>query len=183
MPRSRPSHASDATPPGRLLEKPVYVFISSHQREFQRLRTLAKNRIEFDIQGTRWIFRADIAESTHARTVGGNITTLLERCEIFVLFIGYRSSSKTEGEFDYALANGIPILAYEYYQTDSEFANETQTGEFLEKVMREGIIVRGHDEDKFGDDRQLVDRLLDDLLETLGTIVEHYIKIRKAVGR
>ncbi len=183
MPKaSPPNPTSDNQPVSRLLENPIYVFISSHQREFQKLRTATKNSIELEIQGTRWMFKADVTERTHALTVGANLTELLERCEIYVVFIGYRKSQKTEQEFHYALSNGIPILAYEYYQSNSEYGGEKRTTPFLKKIMNEDIIVRGHDE-PFADDRQLVDRLINDLLETVGNVIHRYIRIRKAVGR
>jgi hypothetical protein len=179
------TNPSDEVPtPNKYLEKPIYVFISSHQREFQTLRRTARDLVEVTTQGNRWLFKVDLAEDTPGLTIGGHIKELQDRTQIYVLFIGYRYSLKTEGEFDFAWTNGLPILVYEYYQSRSRFAGRVNTDKFMKKILCRDIIVRGHDkEDKYSQDRDVIDALINDLLEAIGRIVDDYTKIRKASGR
>ena len=161
------------------ITQPIDVFISSSQREFRTLRKNLKREIEDQKQGGQWIFRAELAEDYPGENVDADIEELLGRCSIYVLIIGRWRSTRTAREFKYASSRGIPMLVYEYYPNSSKFPDK-KIPIILSKAKALGIKIRGHDE-RFLDRQDLINRVLVDLPETIGRVVNHYAKIRRFV--
>ncbi|MDG6922330.1 MAG: hypothetical protein JRN67_03435, partial [Nitrososphaerota archaeon] len=126
------------------------------------------------------IFTADLAEDYPSVKTDEGVSKLIQKSSLYILLIGYQNSMYTEREFDYAISKGLPILAYEYYRKKDKTYKKIQTNDFLDRVMKSGVKVRGHD-DAFVKKSDLIDSVLLDIPEALGSLVNHYTRIKETV--
>jgi hypothetical protein len=108
-------------------------FISSVQRDFDEFRAAAKSAVE------SLGLQAVMAEATGASPDASRTALLgrLDGCDVLVLILGARygyvaesGRSPTEEEFDRAVEEGIPVLAFVQEDVEREPAQET----FLQRV-------------------------------------------------
>jgi hypothetical protein len=179
MPRPR-----SPRPRANLIKEPIRIFVSSHQGEFAKTRKLIRARVEAleIIPLRKWIFVADLAEDYPGTSVREDIERLLRSSSLYILLIGRRSSKYVRYELDYALTNGIPILAYEHYWP---IANPppVKTAHLVKSLREAGVKIRGHKEKKFEDRNKLIDAILSDLAELIGKKFNHYTSIIRAVTK
>jgi hypothetical protein len=166
-----------------IVREPIRVFVSSHQKEFARLREELAIRIgglAFE-KISKSILVADLAEHSPGTRVRQEIDELLDKCSIYLIVIGRRSSKWVKYEYEYALSNNLPILAYEYYKPTAQRAI-VKTDTLVQKLMSAGIKLRGHNP-RFHNISELIDAILNDLAELVAKIVNGYAGVKKTTSK
>ncbi len=129
---------------------------------------------------SKWLFRADLAEDNPSLKSKGGYFELLDSASIYLVIIGHQYSKATIEEFERAFDQDKPILAYEYYSPKFKKLPYKMT-EFVKKLLLHDVNIRGHDQ-PFEDSAQLVERIKNDLIETLGFIATNYALAKRKIA-
>jgi hypothetical protein len=164
-----------------LVEKPIHVFISSSKKEYAHTRKRIKRRINLLSLGSKWLFRADLAEDNSSLKSKAGYFDLLDAAAIYLVIIGHKPSKATIEEFDRARLQRKPILAYEFYWAKDKGEPYGMT-EFVQRLMNLDINIRGHDP-LFQESAELLDKIADDLTEILGIIVNNYSVTKRTIAK
>jgi len=168
--------------PNESVEEPVMVLVSSREQEFLQLREDLKHQIELQREGNRWLFEVRLPEHSHRAHLKVEIDKLLAMCSIIIVLIGRESSKWVTYEVDYAISNGIPILAYEYYRRRRAGLGSTKTRSLVRRLRNADIKLRGH-KGEFQSRDDVVAAVLEDLPEIMARIANHYAAINREVSK
>lgn len=171
--------------------KAFNVFISSHQREFEDLRSDLKDKIgEVDFHDQR-IMKAVTIEDEYGPVNMDRITTRFEESSIYVGVFGRRTSEWTFAEFRAARARQIPILIYYYKrplrrgrpQVEQRRGRPSEVLRFLRREVRPwGIDIHGLNR-PYTSAAQLMADILDHLAMQTAQMVDEAARVRKAIHR
>lgn len=167
------------------IEKPISVFISSAQREFEKLRKDLKTAIHDITLGYTRPFHATLVETLHGDKINRDIQEGLEECDIYILLIGNQESAITQEEFLTAWERGIPVLVYVFLKPKSIDVKSPKcpTHDFLYKeILPKKIRVRGLDKPY----RNIITLSTDvyaDLASMVTKMVHESVSVRKTIGR
>lgn len=121
-------------PPRTPVDKPIVVFVSSRQREFQDLRNYLKVMIESDDFLRRVMMKVELAERRGGERVRGDISQALKDTSIYVGIFGNIYSPKTIAEYHEARRRGLPVLVFNMIRTGTR---DPRVRTFLEREVKE----------------------------------------------
>mgnify|MGYP001104886522 CR=1 FL=1 len=121
-------------PPPTDVDKPIVVFVSSRQKEFQQLRDYLKVIIEGDDFLRRVMMRVELAERRGGERVRGDISQALKDTSIYVGIFGNIYSPKTIAEYYEARRRGLPVLIFNMIRTGTR---DQRVKTFLEREVKE----------------------------------------------
>jgi hypothetical protein len=166
-----------------LIKNPIHVFISSHRKEFK----ITRKKIEITINALslnypKWIFKAERFEEDPSLKNKAGYFALLDAAAIYIVIIGHRFSQATIDEFERARSQNKTIIAYEFYLPALKKLPYKMSN-FVDRLKSPEIDVniRGHNP-QFERRSQLLQKIADDLMETLGLVVNNYTTIRKKIA-
>jgi hypothetical protein len=161
------------------IEKPIYVFISSSQREFASLREKLKAHIDvLRIERGKRIFEAYLAEKRHGERIQSDINIGLDKASIYVAIIGDRDSEWTMKEFEEAWMRGIPVLVYDYRKGKGR----STISRWLDEMKGRGIRIEVPDV-PYRNTEDLINHIIEGLPTKLGELAEKYQQVRNIVAR
>jgi len=163
--------------------EPFKVFISSSQKEFEKLRNNLKAIIDEEKLVYQRIFKAILVESRKGTSIQLDINKEINNSSIYVGLFGRTYSEISVEEFKKARSNLLPVLIYRFRKDRrirSIISGSSDVDDFLRKEVKQyGIRIRGpyYDEDK------LVEIIMTDLVFQVVEMVKECANIRKVIGR
>lgn len=168
---------------------PFTVFISSSQKEFERLRGLLKEAIdgeEFRVSGSR-IMSGVLIEQERGDVIQEDIKKALENCSIYVGIFGRTFSEWTATEYLEARDKGLPLLIYHLKKRRPgrpsrrrPRGRKSRVEKFLEnEAKRFGVRVRG----PYWREESLYDVIQKDLAYEIAELVKEATSIRRVIHK
>lgn len=126
--------AREAPPEKTPVDDPIVVFISSHQKEFQELRTALKDAIDAEDLFGKYLMKAELVEKRSGTTISGDIEQALANSNIYVGIFGKVYSEPTVREYRISRRLGLPIVMFEIASRESN--GDPKVEEFLDRVKK-----------------------------------------------
>jgi len=163
--------------------EPFKVFISSSQKEFEKLRNNLKAVINEEKLIYQRIFRAILVESKKGASIQSDIDKGINDSAIYVGIFGRIYSEITVEEFKKARSNMLPVLVYRFRKNKrirSVISGSSNVDDFLRREVRQyGIRIRG----PFFNDNDLMNSITTDLVFQVVEMVKECANVRKTIGR
>jgi hypothetical protein len=91
----------------------IVVFISSHQKEFEPLRSLLKDTLEGEDFLDKLLMKVELVERRSGERIRGDITMALRSSMMYVGMFGNKYSEITVAEYRDARRRGLPLLVFD----------------------------------------------------------------------
>jgi len=163
------------------------IFISSSQREFERLRKELKEAVEDEeLRFSRQkVMRAVLIEEQRGDIIPEEIKKALDDCSLYVGIFGRILSEWVAAELREARASGIPLLIYYLKRrrgrgrpSGRQAGRRSKVEGFLdEEARRFGILVRG----PYRREEDILDAVLNDLAYEIMGLTREVVSIRRVV--
>jgi hypothetical protein len=162
--------------------EPFKVFISSSQKEFEKVRSDLKTDIDRQQLAYQRIFKAILVEYKKGPSIPSDIDEGINDCVIYVGIFGRIYSEITVEEFKKAKSKKLPILVYRFRKDKrmkSVISGNSKVDKFLrEEVKYHGIRIRiAHTYD------ELISTILTDLAFQVAEMVKECADVRKTISR
>lgn len=163
--------------------EPIKVFISSSQKEFERLRKGLKTEIGDVELAYQQMLKAVLVESKKGTSIKSDIDEGLSDSAIYVGIFGQVYSEITVEEFRKAYSRMMPILIYRFRKNKgikSVIGGRSNVDDFLRtEVKQNDIRIRG----PFFSDAALIEAVITDLGFLIAKMVKESASIRRTIGR
>ncbi|NWG37050.1 DUF4062 domain-containing protein [Nitrososphaera sp.] len=163
--------------------EPIKVFISSSQKEFERLRKNLKTEIDDVELAYQKMLRAILVESKKGTSIQSDIDEGLSDSAIYVGIFGQVYSEITVEEFRKAYSRMMPVLIYRFRKNKrikSVIRGRSNVDEFLRaEVKQYDIRIRG----PFSNETALIEAVITDLGFLIAKMVKESANIRRTIGR
>jgi hypothetical protein len=171
------------------VDAPIVVFISSRQKEFQKLRYRLKYAIDRVTLFNRLLLKAELVEKRGGSKIRGDIEAALDLSTVYVGIFGNQYSPMTEWEFDQAVRRGILALIFDILPPrGSQTKRDPRVKNFLDRVKSGGnrvtpiVAYPARPSGRASLDprnRVVIDSVTKRLANIIAEMVEQNLKIRK----
>jgi hypothetical protein len=121
------------------VDAPIVVFISSRQKELQKLRYGLKDAIDRVTLFNRLLLKAELVEKRGGSKIRGDIEAALDLSTIYVGILGNQYSPMAQWEFDQAVRRGLLALIFDILPPKgSQSKRDPRVKKFLDRVEGEG---------------------------------------------
>lgn len=162
---------------------PFKVFISSSQKEFEKLRENLKAALNEEKLAYQRIFRAILVESKKGPSIRSDIDDGINDAAIYVGIFGRIYSEITIEEFRMARSRMLPVLIYRFRKDRrirSVISGPSKVDDFLRKeVKQQDIRIRG----PYFNEVQLIEAIATDLVFQVVEMVKECANVRKTIRR
>lgn len=174
--------------PSEELARAFTIFISSSQKEFNKLRKDLKYAINNERFVDQRIMRAVLIEEERGPVIAEDVRREIEGCSIYVGIFGREKSEWTFAEYSEARARDLPLLIYQLkrQRRPGKPREQERRGRpsavqlFLDKEVKSlGVRIRG----PYRTEGRLMDVVLDDLARQVAEMVKEAAGIRKIIHK
>lgn len=168
------------------LPRPILIFISSAQEEFEAFRQDLKQLIDHEEIGGQFITKAVLIENERGTVIQSEIRQALDEASIYVGVFGEKLRDWVKAEFEYAKSRGLPQLIYKYKKAKGRGrpkpkprGRKSKVDQYLEEqAKRSGIRING----PYRKTDPLLDLIPVDIANTIMKMVRENADIRRRIN-